>query len=263
MGRFGRGFIYDAGGTEQSADEMGIDTLATFGFIGFLAEFALLSLPVFAAAFALRFAELAKDQVFLSALALTLAINIFDLLPNSPLRPWTWLVAGALLGRAEVLRQWAPLPKKLGTVHLLPGRHAQPDPCHSLKVGLSVRQVIRQTSLSLFSTALRSCTNERPDAREYICWGPLRQLWGLELRFDPVDCADQGIQHAIKDASTSAGLSSFVEYRKIVPTVSYTGRIRTHRNQHIHDRRCRDRQISSQFYPSCPMAKNLIASMWA
>jgi hypothetical protein len=115
-GRFGRGFIYDTGGTEYSADGLWVDTLVAFGFFGFLAQFGLLSLPVFAAASALRFAESAKDQVFLSALALTLAINIFDLLPNSPLRPWTWLVAGALLGRAEALRQWASLAKNLGTV---------------------------------------------------------------------------------------------------------------------------------------------------
>jgi len=116
-GRFGRGFLYDEGGTEQSADGLWINTLATFGFVGFLAEFGLLSLPVFVAAFALRFAESTKDQLFLSALALILAINLFDLLPNSPLRPWTWLVAGALLGRAEALRQWATRPKEFGTVH--------------------------------------------------------------------------------------------------------------------------------------------------
>jgi len=84
--------------------------MGEFGFIGFLAQFGLLALPVFTAVRALRFAESTKDKVFLSALALILAINIFDLLPNSSLRPWTWLVAGALLGRAEALRRWARVP---------------------------------------------------------------------------------------------------------------------------------------------------------
>jgi hypothetical protein len=110
-GRYGRSFIFNERGEETSAtDGVWIITLGTFGFIGFLAEFGLLALPVFSAARALRFAESTKDKVFLSALALILAINIFDLLPNSPLRPWTWLIAGALLGRAEALRRWSRLP---------------------------------------------------------------------------------------------------------------------------------------------------------
>ena len=33
--------------------------------------------------------------------ALILVFNLFDLLPNSPLTPMTWLLAGALLGHAE------------------------------------------------------------------------------------------------------------------------------------------------------------------
>jgi hypothetical protein len=110
-GRYGRSFIYNQQGNETSAtDGTWIITLGEFGFMGFLAEFGLLALPVFAAARALRFAESLKDKVFLSALALILAISIFDLLPNSSIRPWTWLIAGALLGRAEALRRWARVP---------------------------------------------------------------------------------------------------------------------------------------------------------
>jgi hypothetical protein len=110
-GRFGRGWVYDdRGNLISDLDGLWIITLGTFGFMGFLALFGLLTLPVFSAARALRFAESSKDKIFLSALALILAINVVDLLPNSSLRPWTWLVAGALLGRAEALRQWARLP---------------------------------------------------------------------------------------------------------------------------------------------------------
>jgi len=110
-GRYGRSFIYNEWGNETSlTDGWWIITMGEFGFIGFLAQFGLLALPVFTAARALRFAESTKDKVFLSALALILAINIFDLLPNSSIRPWTWLVAGALLGRAEALRRWARPP---------------------------------------------------------------------------------------------------------------------------------------------------------
>ena len=42
-----------------------------------------------------------RERVFLAALALIVAINIVELLPNSAISPWTWLLAGALLGRAE------------------------------------------------------------------------------------------------------------------------------------------------------------------
>src|SRR5205807_10200386 len=78
-----------------------------FGLFGFLAEFGLLALPVFRAASALRFAESMPERVFLAALSLILAVNVVDLLPNSGLNPWTWLLAGALLGRAEELRALA------------------------------------------------------------------------------------------------------------------------------------------------------------
>jgi hypothetical protein len=116
-GRYGRSFIYNGRGDETSAtDGMWIIILGQFGLVGFLAEFGLLVLPVFAIARALRFAETTKDKVFISALALILAINIVDLLPNSSIRPWTWLIAGALLGRAEALRRPAAVKATLASL---------------------------------------------------------------------------------------------------------------------------------------------------
>jgi hypothetical protein len=110
-GAFGRGFTYNEYGTPTAAvDGTWIGTLSQFGFVGFLALFGVLTLPVFTVARAFRFAESTTDKAYLAAVALILAINVFDLLPNSPLRPWTWLLAGALLGRAEALLRWARLP---------------------------------------------------------------------------------------------------------------------------------------------------------
>jgi hypothetical protein len=110
-GSYGRNFTYNEYGAKTSViDGTWIGDLGQFGLVGFLSLFGILSLPVFTAARALRFVESTKDKVFLSALALILAINIFDLLPNSPLRPWTWLLAGALLGRAQWLLRWARFP---------------------------------------------------------------------------------------------------------------------------------------------------------
>jgi len=124
-GRYGRSWIYDESGRETSVpDGQWIITLGGYGVVGFLAEFGLLALPIFSTARALRFAESPKEKAFLSALALILAINVFDLLPNSSLRPWTWLIAGALLGRAETLRLGAQLPRKLGA--LLPKKRVAP-----------------------------------------------------------------------------------------------------------------------------------------
>jgi hypothetical protein len=113
-GSFGRGFVYDEyNRLVYAPDGYWVIIMGEFGFVGFLAFFGLLSLSVFAAARAVKFAETAKDKLFLSALALIIAVNIFDLLPNSSIRPWTWLLTGALLSRSESLRQQARFPKNL------------------------------------------------------------------------------------------------------------------------------------------------------
>lgn len=104
-GRFGRARIYDDYGNDISlTDGRWIITLGQSGLFGFIAEFGLLILPVFAASSAIRFATSPPDKILLAALTLILAINIFDLIPNSWLVPWTWLLAGSLLGRAEALK---------------------------------------------------------------------------------------------------------------------------------------------------------------
>ena len=118
-GRWGRSRIYDEWGNDISVtDGRWIITLGQLGIVGFLAEFGLLALTVFRAARALGFAEAERDSVFLGALALIIAINMIDLLPNASLSPWTWLLAGALLGRAEALRGTA---RQFGVGHRAPG----------------------------------------------------------------------------------------------------------------------------------------------
>src|SRR5262249_55952924 len=104
-GRFGRNRVYDedSGKDISITDGRWISTMGSFGFFGFLAEFGLLSFAVVRAASALRYAQSAQEQVFLAALALILAMNVIDLVPNSSLSPWTWLLTGALFGRAEQL----------------------------------------------------------------------------------------------------------------------------------------------------------------
>lgn len=105
-GRYARNRVYNGweGRNSTITDGYWIITLGTFGLLGFAATFGLLGLSVFRAATAFKFARTMQEAVYLSALALIVAINIVDLLPNAPMSPWTWLLVGALVGRAEALR---------------------------------------------------------------------------------------------------------------------------------------------------------------
>jgi hypothetical protein len=105
-GRWGRSRIYDpnTGSDITVTDGDWIITLGVWGLFGFVAQFGLLAVPVIRAASALKYAKSESDKVFLAALALIVAISLIDQLPNSSLNPWSWLLAGALLGRAEALR---------------------------------------------------------------------------------------------------------------------------------------------------------------
>jgi hypothetical protein len=127
-GRWGRNRVFDVWGNDISlTDGTWIITIGEFGFVGFMTLFGLLALPVFRVASALRYTRSNNEKVFLAALSLILAINIFDLLPNSPLRPWTWLLAGALLGQAEALQAFARRQRVSWQSNQPPGPIAQPE----------------------------------------------------------------------------------------------------------------------------------------
>lgn len=115
-GRWGRNRVYDeASGQDVSfTDGRWILALGSFGLFGFFTEFGLLALPIFSAAAALRFSKSPRDRINLAGLSLILAANVVDLLPNSGLTSWTWLVAGALFGRAQALRVVTHAQTKFG-----------------------------------------------------------------------------------------------------------------------------------------------------
>lgn len=104
-GSWGRNHLHDdvTGEITTVTDGRWIITIGVFGWVGFLAEFGLLVLPVLALG---REVARAGAQVprLVGPLALFHAVNIFDLIPNATLTPMTWLVAGALLGCAEGMR---------------------------------------------------------------------------------------------------------------------------------------------------------------
>lgn len=82
------GSVQDAAVTDGSW----IITIGMFGWCGYVACFGLLSYPVWHA-FRLRRITLPKATMALVAMLL---LNLVDLIPNSSLRPITWLIAGAL-----------------------------------------------------------------------------------------------------------------------------------------------------------------------
>ena len=104
-GRYGRGRVYDTETGKDLAvtDGRWVITIGQFGLFGFLAEFGLLAIGVFRAASALKFARSINEKIYLASFSLLAAVSIIDLLPNSGLVPWIWLMSGALLGRAEAL----------------------------------------------------------------------------------------------------------------------------------------------------------------
>jgi hypothetical protein len=103
-GRYGRSRVYDECGSDRSVtDGYWIIMLGNFGFIGFLAFFLLLTIPVFYAASALKFTHSLRESIPFAALALIVAIGVVNQLPNAFVNGWTLLLTGALCGRAEFL----------------------------------------------------------------------------------------------------------------------------------------------------------------
>jgi len=105
-GGYARNFPHDpiTGRTLNIADGAWIIQIGTYGWLGYLAEFGLLCLPLWLLG---REAVVQRSAAFtpeLAGLALIFAFNMLDLLPNGTLVPLSWLIAGALLGHAEALR---------------------------------------------------------------------------------------------------------------------------------------------------------------
>ncbi len=101
-GSWGRNQLYDevTGEITTTTDGRWIITIGVYGWLGFFAEFGLLTLPIFLLGWR-TFGVIEKIPPWLGGAAIILAINLFDLLPNATLTPMTWLMVGALLGYSE------------------------------------------------------------------------------------------------------------------------------------------------------------------
>lgn len=112
-GGWGRSRIFseETGRDVTLTDGRWIITFGQFGWLGFIAEFGLLALPVFRAFSASKLVKNQKELTLLSAHALLIGLVMVDQLPNASLAPWLWLLVGILLGRVETIVDES---KKLG-----------------------------------------------------------------------------------------------------------------------------------------------------
>lgn len=106
-GGYGRNLLHDpiTGRVLTIADGAWIIVLGIYGWLGYIAEFGLLVLPLLLLAREVVGHRAAAIAPATATLALILAVNLVDLIPNATEIPFTWLMAGALLGQAEALRQ--------------------------------------------------------------------------------------------------------------------------------------------------------------
>lgn len=103
-GGWGRNLIRDpiTGEITTISDGMWVIVIGQYGWLGYLGTFGLLCLPLLLLWW--RYRSVAADQIpaQVGVCALLLGANLVDLLPNATLVPLTWLLAGALLGHAEL-----------------------------------------------------------------------------------------------------------------------------------------------------------------
>lgn len=106
-GGWGRNLVRDEAtlAIETIPDGRWIIVFGTFGWVGYIAEMGLLALPVALIAARLRRIGDVALARHAAALTLILAITLIDMLINATLIPFTWMIAGALLGYAERLAE--------------------------------------------------------------------------------------------------------------------------------------------------------------
>lgn len=106
-GGWGRGAIWDPEKAERTsvADGYWVVIISTRGWIGYLVYFGILCVPVLMVLrHMIRAGPTAIDPV-VAGLSLLHGVNMLELLPNATLPPWSWLVAGALMGYTENARR--------------------------------------------------------------------------------------------------------------------------------------------------------------
>ena len=96
-GGYGRNQIFDpnTGDMLSVTDGYWILVIGVFGWLGYIAQFGLLALPVIFLAFRKGEERMAPAT---AGLGLVMAASLIDLIPNATVSPITWMVAGAMAG---------------------------------------------------------------------------------------------------------------------------------------------------------------------
>ena len=99
-GGFRRSRIFDpnTGQDLSITDGIWIIVMGVSGWVGYVATFGLLGLPVLILFWRQRRLEISLAT---AGLCLMLAANLIDMIPNATMTPLTWLIAGALTGRCR------------------------------------------------------------------------------------------------------------------------------------------------------------------
>lgn len=105
-GGWGRNLVRDmeTGRIISVPDGRWIITFGAFGWLGYIAEMGMLTLPIFLLAWEMRRHRGHAFSPYATPIALILAATLADMLLNDTLIPITWLCAGSVLGYAERLR---------------------------------------------------------------------------------------------------------------------------------------------------------------
>ncbi|WP_176846809.1 hypothetical protein [Roseicitreum antarcticum] len=128
-GYWGRNQIHDplTGEITSVTDGAWIIFIGENGWVGYLARFGLLALPVFSAWLMVERLPKAEASRWLGPLSLILGANMVDMLPNATLIPFTWLLAGAILGHVELTRRATAHAKVVSRIHAQSGVYSAPQ----------------------------------------------------------------------------------------------------------------------------------------
>jgi len=124
-GGWGRPEIYDetSGRRVSVADGAWVIVIGHGGWLRYLAVFGLLALPLI---ILWRRAGTLRPGPASAGLALVLGAGLVDLLPNGTVTPLTWLLAGAVAGRAQALQAAEPEPEPDRPGRSRPGKTRPP-----------------------------------------------------------------------------------------------------------------------------------------
>ncbi|MBO9474052.1 hypothetical protein J7413_10930 [Shimia sp. R10_1] len=145
-GIWGRNHIHDSttGEITTVSDGYWIIVIGVWGWVGYIAQFGLIALPIWLIFREMRHVEPASPasgarrrratphqsealSPFVGPLAVMLGFNMIDLLPNATLTPITWLIAGTLFGYAERLAQQRRHPEHQTAPDTSPATETEAD----------------------------------------------------------------------------------------------------------------------------------------